>query len=129
MKLVFKVLLGFFAVLVILGAVMWISLTSKMKEIQEESLSQIDFSMYEDGTYEGLYYFENQIGAKVEVHIEDGRLEDIILLEHVYGLGGKAESIIDSVIAEQSLNVDYVSGATTSSKVILLAIENAMEDN
>ena len=49
------------------------------------------------------------------------------LLEHQTGLGGKAEAIIDQVIQNQSLEVDAVSGATTSSKTILKAIENALQ--
>lgn len=129
MKLGLKILIGFFVILIIFGTGMWITLSNNMKIIQEEALDIIDFSTYEDGTYEGLYFYEEQIGAKVEVYIKNGRLDDIVLVEHVYGLGGKAESIIDYVILEQSLDVDYISGATTSSKVILLAIENAMEGN
>jgi len=34
--------------------------------------------------------------------------------------------IVDSVIENQSLDVDAISGATYSSKVILKAIENAL---
>ena len=41
-------------------------------------------------------------------------------------MGEKAEVIIDKVMAEQSLEVDVVSGATLSSKCILNAIENAL---
>lgn len=128
MKLGLKIILGLLVVLVVAGVAMWSKLKSNMKEIENEVVEQIDFSIYADGIYEGLYYYQDQIGAKVEVHIASGEVIDIILLDHVYGLGGKAESIIDSVILNQTLDVDYVSGATTSSKVILLAIENAMED-
>ena len=129
MKLIIKLLISFFAVLILFGIGMWMILSNNMKKIQEEELTMINFSTYDDGPYEGLYYYKDQIGAKVEVYIKDGKVEDITLIEHVYGLGGKAESIIDQVILEQSIHVDYISGATTSSKVILLAIENAMESN
>ena len=127
MKLIYKVLIGFFIVVTIFAISMWITLSANMKEIQNETLSNIDFSNYGDGIYQGLYYYKDQIGAKVEVYLSDGKVEEIILIEHVYGLGGKAESIVDRVILEQTVEVDYISGATTSSKVILLAIENAME--
>jgi len=48
------------------------------------------------------------------------------ILEHDNGKGGKAEKIVDDVIKAQSLNVDVVSGATVSSKVILKAGEMAL---
>jgi len=41
-------------------------------------------------------------------------------------LGGKAESIVDDVIAKQSLDVDVVTGATYSSSTILKAIEDSL---
>lgn len=127
MKTGIKIFVGFVVVILLFAATMWIKLTNNMKEIEAEVIDVIDFSSYEDGVYKGMYYYEDQVGAKVEVYIVNGLIEDIVLVEHVYGLGGKAESIIDLVILEQSLNVDYVSGASTSSKVILLAIEDAME--
>lgn len=129
MKTMLKVLLGFLIVIIIIGASMWIKLNKNMNTIKEIPIEDIDFTVYEDGIYEGLYYYEDQIGAKVEVHIEDGNIRNIVLIEHVYGLGQKAESIIDEVILEQSLDVDYISGASTSSKVILLAIDDAMKGN
>ncbi len=129
MKTMLKVLLGFLIVIIIAGASMWIKLNQNMNTIKEIPIEDIDFTTYEDGIYEGLYYYEDQIGAKVEVHIEDGNIINIVLVEHVYGLGQKAESIIDEVILEQSIDVDYISGASTSSKVILLAIDDAMKGN
>lgn len=39
----------------------------------------------------------------------------------------RAESIIDNIINNQSLNVDAVSGATFSSKGIVEAVENALQ--
>lgn len=48
------------------------------------------------------------------------------MLEHQNGLGKKAGIINKSVIDNQTLKVDSVSGATVSSKVILKAIENAL---
>jgi uncharacterized protein with FMN-binding domain len=51
-------------------------------------------------------------------------------VKHVNGQGKPAEVITEKVIETQSLQVDVVSGATYSSKVILKAIENALaKDN
>jgi uncharacterized protein with FMN-binding domain len=48
-------------------------------------------------------------------------------LEHRNGQGEAAEVIPQMVVDAQSLQVDAISGATFSSKVILLAIEDALK--
>ena len=48
------------------------------------------------------------------------------LLEHINERGEKAESIIDKIIEQQSIDVDAVTSATNSSKVIKQAVENAL---
>jgi uncharacterized protein with FMN-binding domain len=63
------------------------------------------------------------VSATVEVIIEGGRIEDIRLLDHGNGMEQPAEAIIEDVVEDQSLDVDSVSGATYSSRVILKAIE------
>lgn len=50
----------------------------------------------------------------------------IDLVKHNHGKGASAEIITDKVTEAQSLDVDIVSGATSSSKVILKAIEDAL---
>ena len=52
----------------------------------------------------------------------------ITILQHDNGLGSTAESIVNDVVQEQSLDIDAVSGATVSSKCILKAVENAIEN-
>ena len=123
------IIIGGCVILFIIGfGIMFIGLSQNMKEIRTIPITDIDFSKYEDGTYQGLYYYENQIGATVELHIEDGKAVSIIFLDHKYGLGGKAEIIIEDIIEEQTLLVDDISGATTSSHIIKLAIQNALEE-
>ncbi|NLN06880.1 MAG: FMN-binding protein [Firmicutes bacterium] len=45
---------------------------------------------------------------------------------HDHGRGAAAEKITDRIIAEQSLKVDTISGATYSSKVILKSVKKAL---
>ncbi len=54
--------------------------------------------------------------------MEGGIIE---LLKHTHGQGGAAEAIPGKVIEAQTLQVDTISSATYSSKVILKAIEQA----
>jgi uncharacterized protein with FMN-binding domain len=54
------------------------------------------------------------------------RIESVKILKHRTFKGKPAERIVDSVIADQSLEVDTVSGATMSSECILEAIAAAL---
>lgn len=81
-----------------------------------------------DGVYEGSYTMD-PVKASVQVTVEDEKITYIAILQHETGLGEKAESIVQDVIDQQSLEVDAISSATMSSKVILKAIENALEND
>lgn len=80
-----------------------------------------------DGMYVGEYSVTH-VRVKVEVLVTEHKITDIKIIEHENGLGSKAEKIVNDVISEQSLEVDAVSGATVSSKCILKAVENAIEN-
>ena len=78
-----------------------------------------------DGTYQGEQA-GTLVSAKVEVAVKDGTITEIKVLTHRHGPGHGADAIVDRVIAAQSLQVDAVSVATSSSKVMLKAIETAL---
>lgn len=79
-----------------------------------------------DGTYVGEYNV-SPVFVSFEVTVRNQQIVDIVILEHQNGFGAKAESIVDDVLENQSLDVDVVSGATVSSNVILKAIESALQ--
>ena len=64
--------------------------------------------------------------AKVEVTVQNGVITNIDILEHKNGRGSSAEIVVDSIIEEQKIDVDAVSGSTNSSIVIKKAVENAL---
>ncbi len=94
-------------------------------DVKKLVVSDISPTAVRDGTYESEQR-NDPITAKVEVVVKAGAITAIRVLEHSYGPGHGAEAITDRVIAAQSLNVDAVSGATLSSKVMLKAIETAL---
>jgi uncharacterized protein with FMN-binding domain len=61
------------------------------------------------------------------VTINNHKITGIELVKHNHGQGAPAEVITGKVVEAQTLEVDIVSGATYSSKVILKAIENALK--
>jgi uncharacterized protein with FMN-binding domain len=99
-----------------------------MKTIREIEVPNVDFDTIEDGIYTGSYYFEDQIGANVSVEMKDGRITEIQFIEHICGKGTIAEVITEDIMEKQTLEVDDIAGATTSSHVIKLAIIDALEE-
>ena len=95
------------------------------QKIANIEIEDIDLSSVEDGTYEGEYDV-GYIYAKVRVQMKDGKITSVELLEHRNEHGKPAEAILDTVMEKQKIDVDAVSGATNSSKVIKKAIENAV---
>jgi uncharacterized protein with FMN-binding domain len=94
-------------------------------DINKLVISPIDLSAIKDGNYEGAQ--DNKlVTAKVSVQVQSGKIAELKLLEHSHGPGHGADAILDRVVATQSLQVDSVSGATYSSKVVLKAIEIAL---
>ena len=80
-----------------------------------------------DGVYEGRAK-GGPNSAMVSVTIEGQRIVQIDIIEHDALLGKKAEPILPQrMIDAQSTAVDAVSGATNSSKVIMNAVQNALE--
>ena len=80
-----------------------------------------------DGIYKGSYWgWPNR--AVVSVTIEEGKIKSIDVLKHQAWRGGIAEGpVVESIIATQSTSVDAVSGATNSSRVIMNAVQDAIE--
>lgn len=95
------------------------------KQMKELVIENVDMSTIEDGTYQGKYSIFPII-VEVEVTVSDQRITAIDIIKHQTGQGQGAEVIVDDVILKQSLQVDTISKATGSSKVILKAIEDAL---
>ncbi|MBM4235910.1 MAG: FMN-binding protein [Firmicutes bacterium] len=115
------------AILVIGGAFAakyFSDLSSYRQAVEEITIGEVNLATIPDGTYTGSSEAV-WVGATVEVTVQDHRITNI-KLDHRHGQGEAAEVITDHVIEAQSLQVDIISGVTSSSKVILKAIENAL---
>ncbi len=110
---------------IIAGIIYLVSVSSYKAAVSNMTYSDVDISSVPDGSYIG----ECDVGfiyAKVEVTMEDGVMTRIDLLEHKNGQGKNAEGIEDDIVAQQKVDVDGISGATNSSKVIKKAVDNAL---
>ena len=102
------------------------SVTDYKQAVKETTFEEINISDISDGVYIGEYDV-NFIYAKVEVTVQNGEITNINILEHRHERGKTAEVITDSIIDEQKIDVDAISGATNSSTVIKKAVENALK--
>lgn len=81
-----------------------------------------------DGVYEGAFSSWPNT-ATVKVTVKQGRIADVTILRHwASWIGKRAEPIIPPrIIEKQSTNVDAVTGATNSSRVLMNAAQDALE--
>ena len=98
---------------------------AEKKEDKTEKKGNFD---KEDGIYEGTGTgFAGRI--RVSVEIKDKSIVAINILEIEAdddAFFNRARGVIDKIIADQSLDVDVVSGATYSSRGIISAVKNAL---
>jgi uncharacterized protein with FMN-binding domain len=115
----------FFSVMLLILALIF-SCSSTFANIKP---SLPDINGLQDGTYRGEYSLpKSPLSAVLEVTVNNHIIIDINIIEHNCSpIGKKSETIIGKIREKQSLNVDAVSGATLSSKTLLMAVQNALQ--
>ena len=97
-------------------------------EVEDEASNE---TAKEDGTYEGV---APGYGGDIKVSValdDDGAIEDIDIIEDMETMGvGKValEKVKDRIVEGQSTDVEAVTGATASSKGLMLATTKALEE-
>lgn len=123
-----KIGLIIFSIIVLLTAVgiyFYIDIADGLENLNNMVIEEIDLSTISDGSFTGQYT-QTPIDVIVEVEVSNHEITNISILKHDNGQGEEAETIIDSILLEQSIQVDTVAGATYSSIVILLAVWDAL---
>ncbi|TXV45734.1 FMN-binding protein [Enterococcus sp. T0101B.F-10] len=95
------------------------------RTLKKVKINEVPISQVADGEYVGEAQIK-PVSAKVNVQVENEKITDIEIKDHMTGLGKNGEKIIDQIINKQSLDVDAISGATQSSVTITKAVENAL---
>lgn len=124
-KRIIIVIIVVIAVIAIGIAMMINSISNNLDTYKDYDFSGLDLSQVEDGTYTGSED-ANIINATVEVTVKDHVITEVKILSHDSGQGKPAEVIVDDIVANNSLEVDAISGATHSSQVIKVAVYNAL---
>ena len=120
-----KVLLALIVFIIVCIVVFVMAYKNMVKTVESTKLSNFDLTNIEDGVYEGSFS-KFLVYAKVKVTVEEHKITNIEVVEQRAGKGYEAHEILDRVIQAQSLEVDVVTGATGSSKCLLIAIDKAL---
>lgn len=88
-------------------------------------MATVNLSKVADGTYEGIEE-TSLVKVTVKVEVKDHKIQDIQLIRHENGKGKPAEAMIPEMVAQNTSEVDTISGATMSSKTIRAAVREAL---
>jgi uncharacterized protein with FMN-binding domain len=103
-------------------------LSEEIVRVRSMPIASVDLSTARDGTYRGSYSY-GSFTCVVQTTVKSHRIETITVIKNRSTLyARKAEGVIPRVLEAQSPDVDAVTGATTTSKALLKAIENSLRD-
>lgn len=125
MKKLLIILGGLVLVVVIIAVVFYQITQDGLNKLADITLNDLNLDQVADGSYDGSYSVF-PVSVEVTVTVSDHIITEIDITKHDNGQGQAGEVIIEDVLEAQSLEVDVISGATYSSKVILLAIQDAL---
>ena len=123
-----RVLIGILIAIVVIalvGFIFIIKTNADLQQVSKAKIENVDLGKVADGNYQGEFSVF-PISVELKVSVLNHKITNIVIEKHINGHGKPAEKIVDRVIATQSLQVDAITGATYSSKVILKAIEDAL---
>lgn len=118
------------SVIVLFVAFMAIKIETKMQKTREALDSQVNVEIDMKQVADGIYKASSgggMVQVELEVEVKDHKIVNINLLKHECGKGKPAESTIDEMVKNNTDDVDIVSGATASSKIIRNAVNKALQ--
>jgi len=101
-------------------------MSKEVIETRQMTINSIDISTVKDGNYNGDYTYGN-FTYVVSVQVKGRKIMDIkIIKNRTTKQAIMAEGVVERIVTQQRNDVDAISGATTTSKAFLKAIENAL---
>ena len=126
-KKLLKILVIVIGILIIGGVIFKIRYDRMVRVFREEEVGTVDLQQIEDGVYPGNFG-DFLVSVTLDVTISDNRITYIEIVEQHCGPGYNAEETVDRILEAQSPYVDAVSGATGSSRCIMIAVYKALSD-
>jgi uncharacterized protein with FMN-binding domain len=128
-----RAILVVLAILLVAGggfaAVRYAEAAREAEAVRNMEIRDMDLSSMHDGTYHGAFTYGG-FTYEVEVTIRNYTITDIEIESNRKTKYAKmAEGVVQNVLTRGNTAADVVSGATTTSKALLKAIEQAIECN
>ena len=103
--------------------------SQEMIRVRHMRIQDADISHIQDGAYVGSFSYSG-FDYAVKTTIKSHKINQIVILHNRNTRHAKrAEGVIAEIVKRQTPNVDAISGATTTSKAIMKAVENSLSQN
>lgn len=125
---VFLIILGILVVLIGGVAFFFVDRISNMEpnlNAQFAKVTNVDLSLFDDGVYKGSVS-EFPIVVDLEVEIKEHKIVEVRILNQLSGKGYDAKGILPRFAEKQAVLVDAFTGASYSSKGIMIAVSRAL---
>ena len=110
-----------YAVVVLSGCV-----SKEVLEVRAMQIGSVDLDLVADGTHRGDFTY-GEFTYIVDVVVLEHRITEIVVVANRDSTHAQmAEGVLDTIVSDQRTDVDVVAGATTTSKALLKAVENAL---
>jgi uncharacterized protein with FMN-binding domain len=100
--------------------------SEEMRRVRTMDIKNINLEGIDDGDYIGSFSyggFDYRVKTVVNAH----RIIDIKILQNRKTKQARqAEAVLQEIVKMQTPNVDVISGATTTSKALMKAVENSL---
>jgi uncharacterized protein with FMN-binding domain len=99
---------------------------AEVKAVRIMPINHVDLGKVKDGQYTGDFSYGG-FAYEVSVKVAGHQIKDISVVKNRTTKHAKmAEGVVKSILDQQRNDVDAISGATTTSKALLKAVENAL---
>ncbi len=100
--------------------------TQEMLAVREMQIKDVDLRSLADGDYVGAFSYGG-FEYRVKTVVKERRIVDVVVLQNRdTDYAKEAEGVLPEMVKRQTPNVDAISGATTTSKALMKAVENAL---
>lgn len=131
MPKILRIILIIVAALAVIGLLVWWFMLrpvfAELEEVRQMEIAHVELAAIPDGDYPGSFEYA-MTEVKVLVFVRDHQITDVRITGGDFNEYGEQarEGVIEMMIAQNSPVVEVVTGATTTSKAIMKAVENAL---
>lgn len=95
--------------------------------VRQMDIQNVDINSIRNGEYIGSFSYSG-FDYKVKTIVNRHKIKDIVVLHNRNTKHAKrAEGVIPEILRKQTPDVDAISGATTTSKALMKAVENSLK--